>query len=108
MKAKVQFDALSFNARVWIYEQSFRSNDVQVLKLDGTSVPSWVEHDGSSRLDADPTLVLPIGALEALVKAASDVLPANDATVDALKDAREVRDRTFGLLEKVVTNERNT
>jgi hypothetical protein len=59
----------------------------------------WTEQ---STEPMQPALVLPREALEAIVAAASEKLPPQDATVDALKDARSTRDRLLALVEHTV------
>lgn len=47
-----------------------------------------------------PTLRLPFEALDEIVRALPGKVTANDATLDALIDARSVRDRLLTMVEK--------
>jgi hypothetical protein len=47
-----------------------------------------------------PAMILPRDWLEAIVREASGIMPATDATVDALNDARVVRDRLLTIVER--------
>lgn len=58
----------------------------------------WEQLKDDGRTPA-PTMFLPADALEALIAAAAGVTPAVPAHVEALEDARDVRDRLLTLVE---------
>lgn len=51
-----------------------------------------------------PTLILDERLFEQIVKAGTGIVPASEATHDALVDTRQVRDRLLGLVERLTTH----
>lgn len=63
----------------------------------------WIRPDFETTPDnvqVEPSLHLPRQVVEALVEKATGKLRPSDATLDALTDAREVRDRLLTLVEE--------
>jgi hypothetical protein len=50
--------------------------------------------------EARPALILEREILEVLLRASAEKVPPSDATVDALKDTRAVRDRLLAMVER--------
>lgn len=100
MKARIEYDwARGDWWKVWLYRPAGPNLTAQVIGVgeDGHLLMRNIE-DGAA-LPA-PSFILPGQALEALVREATKVLPPSDATVDALKDAREMRDRLLAMVER--------
>jgi hypothetical protein len=94
-------------------EWAWATNSLHVFLFDRPPYSAYYTVGDEGRLErhewapegpdtAEPALVLPREALEAIVAAASEKLPPQDATVDALKDARSTRDRLLALVEHTV------
>lgn len=100
MKVITRRDVLSDTVQIWFYDNVgsgkyvLRVRDVERGALLLERVPL-----GEGEPVA-PTMELPAGLLEELVKAASDILPPDAGTERHLKDAILVRDRLLGVLEK--------
>lgn len=96
MKARIERDWASLAAKVWFYEAS--EIGTRVLRpSDGGWSWEAVEHGQSL---PDPSLKIPEDALQELVREASNILPAEDATTKHLNDAIGVRDRLLTIVEK--------
>lgn len=104
MEAHVEKDILTRHVKVWIWQPRGRHSFDQIVAAEpGGEVILQTFEDMS--VQPPPSFILPEDALKALVAAASDVLPPSDATVDALKDARVVRDRLLTLVEQASRRE---
>jgi hypothetical protein len=104
MEARVEYDFVTGGHRVWLYERGF--GGLKVIRFEyridehGNLLPPWtVWEDVDPHSEVKPTLILPRDGLEALMVAAGEHVKATDATVDALADARSVRDRMITLVE---------
>lgn len=94
MEAHIERDWIRRTVKVWIYERAGGGHIV--YRQDGDE---WKIAQGELLPD-EPTFVFPESMLEAIVKESSGFVQASDATVDALKDAREVRDRLLAIVER--------
>lgn len=85
---------------VWFFERA----PLRVLRVgdegDRSFGPQWVVTTDDGTL-VEPTLILPEGALEALLAEAEKIIPASHATERHLHDSNEVRNRLLGLVEKL-------
>jgi hypothetical protein len=83
---------------VWLYDRvGHRQLAMYHIDADGTMKHELV--DANATFPDAPTFRLPPEALEALLREASNVLPASDATVAHLADAVATRDRLLALVE---------
>jgi hypothetical protein len=64
------------------------------------------EYDPHMADAASPLMTFRRDALQAILEASAEKLPPHDATVDALKDTRMVRDRLLSLVEHTVRGDR--
>ena len=101
MKVRIEGNFATAGHRVWLYDRMVHG--LRVLRLppigETGGFPYWEDVD-SSAAEITPTVELPAGALEALIAEGEEHVPTTSATVDALKDAREVRDRLLALVEE--------
>lgn len=98
MKAHIENDWMRDALKVWIYQPAERGA-TQIIGFDenGEALLQVIEPG----VQPGPSMVLPRAALEALVATASGVLPPSEVTVDAMRDARETRDRLLTLVERL-------
>jgi len=99
-KVHIEEDFPTGGHRVYVLGRPFPGEPRSILRADG----NWEKlpeagHYGPG--DTPPTLVLPDGALDALVQAAVGASPPQPATQEALQDTRGVRDRLLGLVERL-------
>lgn len=67
----------------------------------------WEDYDPmAATADLEPTLELPRPAWEAMVAAGAELAPADRTMATAWKDARDVRDRLLGLVERAMAPDR--
>ena len=67
---------------------------------DGTAVLKYEKVDDNAQID--PVLTLRGGEIDALLDALKEHAKPVDATVDALRDTREVRDKLLALVDRAV------
>jgi len=110
---KVRIERKSFEKsfiegyNIWFY-QDIGNDQIDVLEISKTesdNEPSTLLRRYPRNESIPPSFFIPSEALEALVKEASGILPPSEATVEALNDTREVRDRLLTLVEKHVLKE---
>lgn len=99
MKAQIEWAWAMDAMHVFLYDRGPYSAFYTVGEEGRLVRHEWVA-EGPEPME--PALVLGRDALEAIVQAASEKMPPQDATVDALKDARGVRDRLLALVEHSV------
>lgn len=76
------------------------------LKATGVSETGEIVWEDAAELTpVKPFLKLRQDAVEAIVRALSDVTQSSDQTVAALKDTQQVRDRLLTLVETVISND---
>lgn len=63
-------------------------------------IGSWEPVERQARLPDTPTIRFDEEVLEGILREAGKVMQATDATVDALADTRQVRDRLLKLIEE--------
>lgn len=97
MRARIEQNFATAGHRIWLYDRVM--GKLHVLRLNDRGwIKEWETVD-EGQADVAPTLEFPDGAFEALLDEARAHVSATDATVDALRDAREVRDRLLALVE---------
>lgn len=94
MKVYLEHDWSRRATKVWIVEGT---NDRRLLVSRGQDEWESVAIQQGKVLP-EPSIVFPDGVLEALVREASNVLPATDATTRHLDDAIKVRDRLLAVI----------
>lgn len=102
MRCHIERDWSRDAVKVWLYQPG-RDMNAQVIGIADDGYLTMQNFEPGQ--DAPPSFILPTEALEALVKAGSDVLPPSDATVDALQDARAVRDQALGMVERIIDSD---
>lgn len=95
MRAKIEHNWQDNTVSVWILEDSLS----RLAVLD-SSLEVFHDLPPSTADVPPPTLRLPVPAFEALVREAGTTTQASDATVEALRDTREIRDRLLTMVEK--------
>lgn len=98
MRVKVEHDFIRDAMKVWFFT---RRNETAVTVHRMVGDDQWQDEDvPSNGLMPEPSVVLRRDMLEALVAAASDVLPPSGAQSAHLADAITIRDRLLTLVEK--------
>lgn len=95
MGVRLEYDLQSDGYKVWFY----RRDPFRVIRYVD-DVNSWMEFTVEPDVDAEPSMFLRSGMLEALLVEAEKVIPASHATERHLLDAIAVRDRLLGLVEE--------
>lgn len=99
IEAHIEYAPLTQGHKVWLIDRSEhgppRIGAIQTTQVGDDLV--WLTWDPAE--EPAPTLHFPSGALEALMTAANHVVSSTDATLDALADARGIRDRLLVLIE---------
>lgn len=98
MKARIERDWGRDAVKVWLYQTGAHMT-VQVIAIQEDGELLMCNYEEGTEPPA-PSFILPTAALEALVKEAAGVLPPSETTVDAMRDARETRDRLLTLVER--------
>lgn len=95
MKAQIEWGWQTASMHVFLFDR--HPDRYFTIGEDGRLVPHEVDFNSDN---AKPALVLSAEALDELLRAAAEKRPPQDATVDALNDARKVRDRLLTLIER--------
>lgn len=94
MNAHIEHDWASRTVKVWLYSDVM--GGVNVLRFDDTGPIHVIVPQGE---DPPPSLVLPFGALEALMAEAEKIIPASHATERHLQREIATSDRLLALVE---------
>lgn len=95
MKAEIRRNPASFQASVWLYDETSQGRAV-LRDIEGNEVERII----NGAIIPEPTFICPIDVIEALVAAGSDLLPPDRAQGKHLDDAIGVRDRLLTLIER--------